>query len=190
MTTDDREAPVPARTDLGGPTVSEQVRRYLDQIEDEAQESINRGEGVNAPWLVSNVREVRKLLGGRERQTVDSFVADADKIEAILRGAVAPARAVTDHDHDECRCKSPATGTHRHAFAHSHPVEHRHEHEHRPACPKGCDEGVHCRNCGALVPPERPWDHPYEAGSDNICVHCGQVGSYIHAQPVQTSEEK
>jgi hypothetical protein len=27
------------------------------------------------------------------------------------------------------------------------------------------------------------WDHPYVADSTNICVICGQVGSYIHTDP-------
>jgi len=27
-----------------------------------------------------------------------------------------------------------------------------------------------------------PWDHPYEAGSDNRCIHCGLVGSYAHTE--------
>jgi hypothetical protein len=28
-----------------------------------------------------------------------------------------------------------------------------------------------------------PWDHPYDAGADNVCVHCGRVGSYAHTDP-------
>jgi hypothetical protein len=30
--------------------------------------------------------------------------------------------------------------------------------------------------------PDRPWDHPYDAGSDNVCIHCGQIGSYAHTE--------
>lgn len=30
---------------------------------------------------------------------------------------------------------------------------------------------------------ENAWKHPYETRDDDHCIHCGQVGSYIHTRP-------
>ena len=30
---------------------------------------------------------------------------------------------------------------------------------------------------------DRAWEHPYETKQGDICIHCGQIGSYIHTDP-------
>lgn len=45
--------------------------------------------------------------------------------------------------------------------------------------PKKCSN-PDCKCMKQKLLREKPWDHPYESTSNNICIHCGLVGSYAH----------
>lgn len=48
------------------------------------------------------------------------------------------------------------------------------------------DDKVFSNGRGCLIcrePQFAPWNHPYVAEADGVCVTCGQVGAYIHTKP-------